>query len=1084
MAAIVQQTTKKVGGSLPGDIVLGAAPTTGNLLVLFGWCRGGFATLPAGFTEPTNGRTTGTPRIVMAYRVVQSGDSATWPTALAGARVYSLVEWSGIGAPDAVITAVFAENTFSTAAGGIVANPTGSGHTITCFGAETDVNGRQITFDVPTLIHQDWTDNSFSGPYGSVGYALGTTTATALNATATRVGYVSAHFGGGGAPIVEVFDPAGVVVATFNNLIDHKERIEYNGVGSGMLIINRYDAQATAANLAKGNIVRVTYAESHSAPLVEWIIETGDFELVSSNEQGGEDLTFSGRGSLALAEYAILGHQWLSTSHPQLNYPSEGVWRWTGQEWAAIVRRTIDEAKLHVPPALSMITRDWTDTTDSDGQPFFSMDGQWEIRIGTNLLTAWMDLARAGMGQLEMRPGFLLRAYNAMGRNLAGAFGAATVRFADGVNITTEVSREMAARRWASAVLIHTKDGYLWWPALAGNNITGVAATDVLTSASVHGLAVGNQLWFTVLNGGAGLVVGTRYYVQSVPGLWTFKVSATSGGAAINFTTDITTGSRITSAPYIKEEELDLTNMNGTNSQERAAARKLTRGTDALEGVIFEASPVGPLQEVNTPASGWYYPGWAGTTNGKYWVGDIVSFHTGTGQLDFNERSLRIQAITLGVDPTGAMAPPIIELSSPWGAGDERPGTTSEARPATGGGGSGGTGSHVHTQYHLVPVSKTTDPTVNDDSGDDYIIGSRWLNTTADREFVALDVTAGAAVWLKTTDGADLTAHLVDTIDAHAASAIGFTPNGSIAATTVQLAIQEVRDEATGSGIPATIVDGKGDLIAATAADTVARLAAGANGLVLTTDSAEATGLKWAAAGAVGVATDVIWDAKGDLAGGTGANTAARLAVGANATVLTADSAEATGLKWAAAASGGWTLSIDQSGSSIAGWTVVDGTWASAAGIIQQTNGAGENNLRYDTLVPMAGIVAQIEFRIPTTGNSGDDYVGLDLGGESTFATSSQRLYVKRSGSSTIEVARAAVAGITAGVTLNYDTWYTLRAVVSGAVVSGYLDGVLKLTVHLNYAASADFNASYFGIFTSSAVADFRNIKVWTPTQP
>ena len=45
-------------------------------------------------------------------------------------------------------------------------------------------------------------------------------------------------------------------------------------------------------------------------------------------------------------------------------------------------------------------------------------------------------------------------------------------------------------------------------------------------------------------------------------------------------------------------------------------------------------------------------------------------------------------------------------------------------------------------------------------------------------------------------------------------------------------------------------------------------------------------------------------DAKGDLVPGTGADTFARLAVGANGTVLTADSAEATGLKWATPASG------------------------------------------------------------------------------------------------------------------------------------------------------------------------------------
>jgi hypothetical protein len=51
------------------------------------------------------------------------------------------------------------------------------------------------------------------------------------------------------------------------------------------------------------------------------------------------------------------------------------------------------------------------------------------------------------------------------------------------------------------------------------------------------------------------------------------------------------------------------------------------------------------------------------------------------------------------------------------------------------------------------------------------------------------------------------------------------------------------------AGIPATILDAKGDLIAATAADTAARLAVGTNGQVLVADSTAATGLKWAAAG-------------------------------------------------------------------------------------------------------------------------------------------------------------------------------------------------------------------------------------------
>lgn len=78
----------------------------------------------------------------------------------------------------------------------------------------------------------------------------------------------------------------------------------------------------------------------------------------------------------------------------------------------------------------------------------------------------------------------------------------------------------------------------------------------------------------------------------------------------------------------------------------------------------------------------------------------------------------------------------------------------------------GGTGSDLSASGpgHLVQLSAgsvltvrldklngTTAPTVNEDSGDGYAIGSRWYDTTNDKEYVALDVTVGAAVWKETT---------------------------------------------------------------------------------------------------------------------------------------------------------------------------------------------------------------------------------------------------------------------------------------------------------------------------------------------
>jgi len=77
--------------------------------------------------------------------------------------------------------------------------------------------------------------------------------------------------------------------------------------------------------------------------------------------------------------------------------------------------------------------------------------------------------------------------------------------------------------------------------------------------------------------------------------------------------------------------------------------------------------------------------------------------------------------------------------------------------------------------------------------------------------------------------------------------------------------------------------------------------------------------------GSSNIATDPIWDAKGDLLAGTGANTATILSVGTNGYVLTADSAEATGIKWAAS-SGGFANPMTTLGDIIYGASAGAGT--------------------------------------------------------------------------------------------------------------------------------------------------------------
>jgi hypothetical protein len=74
----------------------------------------------------------------------------------------------------------------------------------------------------------------------------------------------------------------------------------------------------------------------------------------------------------------------------------------------------------------------------------------------------------------------------------------------------------------------------------ASKSVTGVASTNVFTSVA-HGYSNEQQLFFSVLTGGAGLSLETPYYVINKTAD-TFEVSATLNGSAVNFTTDLTAG--------------------------------------------------------------------------------------------------------------------------------------------------------------------------------------------------------------------------------------------------------------------------------------------------------------------------------------------------------------------------------------------------------------------------------------------------------------------------------------------------------------------------------------------------------------
>jgi len=110
---------------------------------------------------------------------------------------------------------------------------------------------------------------------------------------------------------------------------------------------------------------------------------------------------------------------------------------------------------------------------------------------------------------------------------------------------------------------------------LADRPITGVASTDILTSAT-HAYANGDIVVVATKVGGTGLIVGKPYFVVNQT-TNTFQLAETPGGTPVNFTTNIASGT------VNKYQEMS----GGTPAYAR---KSIAFGAAAANGVIDDTS--------------------------------------------------------------------------------------------------------------------------------------------------------------------------------------------------------------------------------------------------------------------------------------------------------------------------------------------------------------------------------------------------------------------------------------------------------------------------------------------------------------
>jgi len=253
-------------------------------------------------------------------------------------------------------------------------------------------------------------------------------------------------------------------------------------------------------------------------------------------------------------------------------------------------------------------------------------------------------------------------------------------------------------------------------------------------------------------------------------------------------------------------------------------------------------------------------------------------------------------------------------------------------------------------------LAAIVDPAATDDTAAGYVVGSRWINVTAGTVWVAVDVTAGAAVWKDLSAGAGGG-------EANTASNIGTVGQGLFKQKTgVDLEFYKINSLTAAFVIALDAANNKIDLSVANA------VAAGAAGLMTGADKSKLDGV------AAGANAYVHPNHSGDVTSvGDGAQTIAAKAV---TLAKMADMATASLLGRSTAGAG--SPEALSKATALALLNVADGAQVNAALASQADAEAGTENTKMMTALRTAQAIAKQAMPLGEVAGVNEQTVGPD----------------------------------------------------------------------------------------------------------